>query len=133
MKKKSSNNQAPQNSGAYRIYLLVRKPIKLTIGKLGDVLFDEGEYIYTGSAMKNLRQRVERHRKKDKNLHWHIDYLLASEEVEIIKIDIFPSSEKEECRLNQELINNSKAKYYYKGFGSSDCRSCKTHLLKVLY
>jgi sugar fermentation stimulation protein A len=80
--------------------------------------------------MKNLRQRIVRHKRKDKKLHWHIDYLLAHPEVDLLETITYPSEIKEECIYNQLLIKN-RAEIPVLGFGSSDCKKCPSHLVRV--
>lgn len=120
------------NKGSYQIYLYISKDIEVKIGSLGLCSFPEGRYIYTGSAMKNLAQRIARHQKKIKKRHWHIDYLLENHNTVIEKIEIFPSLIKEECDKNMELIEKQKAISIIKKFGSSDCKKCPSHLLKLI-
>lgn len=93
--------------------------------------FPKGDYIYTGSAMKNLDKRIALHRRKDTNLRWHIDYLLAHADVELPEIVVYPSEIKEECDYNQLLLNE-KAEVPVLGFGSSDCKNCPSHLLRIM-
>ena len=84
--------------------------------------FPKGIYVYTGSAKRNIDKRIARHLSKDKNLHWHIDYLLANEQTKIIKVT---KSELSECDLNTDV----KGIIIVKGFGNSDCKeNCKSHL-----
>jgi len=117
------------NSGSYQIFLKIRKKVQIEIGALGFINFKRGYYIYTGSAMRNLIQRTERHKKKNKKLHWHIDYLLENEFVEILEIMTFPSESREECERNHQLLNMQNVEIIAKGFGSSDCSKCPTHLV----
>jgi Uri superfamily endonuclease len=118
------------NSGCYQIRIKVSKNISLNIGALGLCSFHKGYYIYTGSALKNLYQRVDRHKRINKKMHWHIDYLLAHPSVQLIDVITHPSEIREECFYNQQLINQG-AEVPVKGFGSSDCKVCLSHLLKV--
>ncbi len=84
--------------------------------------FSKGYYIYPGSAKKNLELRIKRHRRKSKNQHWHIDYLLADNNVIITH---FIRSILNECKLNQKV----KGTIPVLGFGSSDCiNNCGSHL-----
>lgn len=118
------------NSGAYQLLIELKKEKQIQIGKLGCFIFPEGFYIYTGSAMKNLYKRVERHLKQgpEKKNHWHIDYLL--EHAQIKSHRIFPSSKKNECALNKKIKKIKDAKIIIEKFGSSDCKSgCKSHLI----
>ncbi len=99
------------------------------VGALGMLAFPKGFYTYTGSAMKNLRQRVGRHLRRDKKVRWHIDYLTCSPECEIVDTLLFPSAEKEECRRNRAIESLLGARAIAQGFGSSDCGDCSAHLL----
>jgi len=119
------------NSGSYHLYIYIKQDIEIKIGSLGMFNLLNGNYIYTGSAMRNLCQRIQRHLSKKKIIKWHIDYLLTNENVNIEKIEIFPSKEREECKRNLELINKLNAIIPIKGFGSSDCKVCKAHLIKL--
>ncbi|WP_048148481.1 GIY-YIG nuclease family protein [Palaeococcus ferrophilus] len=60
-----------------------------------------GYYVYVGSAMNSLEKRVERHFRKDKKLHWHIDFLLA--EAELLGAYLIPSEERLEERISLEV------------------------------
>ena len=80
--------------------------------------------------MRNFSKRIARHQRKEKKLRWHIDYLLSHSEVELVEVVVYPSEIKEECFYNQKLINK-KAEVPVKGFGSSDCRECPAHLVKI--
>ncbi len=120
------------NSGAYQLYIRIDRDIELQIGKLGFFKFPEGEYIYTGSAMRNLSQRIARHQRKEKKIKWHIDYLLNNENVSITEIKIYESETKDECKINQDTIEKYKAQIPVKKFGSSDCIKCISHLLRII-
>lgn len=109
---------------SYQIFINLKKDIKIQIGKLGLFDFPKGNYIYTGSAKKNIDQRIKRHlsRLAGKKLHWHIDYFLANENIEIVEVKKY---EIAECELNQQ----TKGEIIIKGFGSSDCKKqCGSHL-----
>lgn len=99
------------------------------VGALGTLTFPDGYYTYTGSAMKNLRQRVERHIRRDKKVRWHIDYLTSSPAFEIIDVLVFLSAEREECQRNHAIERLLGATPIAKRFGSSDCHECHSHLL----
>ena len=105
------------------------KPIK--IGALGEHLFEEGKYIYIGSALNSLTPRLERHLKTSRGehhvTHWHIDYLLREENVEINAIYIVESNERLECKVAEKVSQHGEP---VNGFGCSDCR-CTSHLYKV--
>lgn len=106
----------------YQLTFSLRSDRALTVGKLGTFQFLAGDYIYTGSAKQNMKQRLERHLKKTKPLRWHIDYLLTLDESIVKRIELFTESE---CRVNACTKGNT----IVHGFGASDCRShCKSHL-----
>ena len=107
---------------SYQLFINVTKEINLKVGKLGKFIFPVGYYVYTGSAKKNIDKRIKRHLFKKKNLHWHIDYLLNNDAVQIIDTK---KSQMTECNLNKK----TKGTIIIDGFGSSDCNlSCKSHL-----
>ncbi|MCX6153467.1 MAG: GIY-YIG nuclease family protein [Candidatus Kapabacteria bacterium] len=122
----------PTNCGAYQIHIKISRRIKILIGAFGIYNLEKGYYIYTGSAMKNLSQRIDRHKRAEKKIHWHIDYLLSNKYVQVIKIDSFPSETRMECELNQNIANQAGISFPIAGFGSSDCKTCMAHLIKIL-
>lgn len=63
------------NAGLYFLLIRLSHPVRLTIRKK-EYSLPAGYYVYTGSAQRNLRQRVHRHCSRHKKNHWHIDYLL---------------------------------------------------------
>jgi Uri superfamily endonuclease len=96
--------------------------VRLVIGRLGECDFPAGDYVYTGSAKRNLEARIARHLREGKKLHWHIDYLLASRHAE--SIDVIHSSIPE-CELHQA----ASGRIPVPGFGATDCRAgCGSHL-----
>jgi sugar fermentation stimulation protein A len=76
-----------------------------------------------GSAMSGLSSRLARHRRKNKKIHWHIDYLTA-EAGHVLPVPI-RSSKRQECEIAGALSSIRQAGQ--RGFGSSDCE-CATHL-----
>ena len=72
---------------SYQLHINVKDDIEIEIGKLGRFKFLRGNYIYTGSAKKNIDARIARHiyKSKDKKLYWHIDFLLNSASFELKK------------------------------------------------
>jgi len=114
--------------GIYYLLIKVLKTKEILIGKLRKIKFEKGNYLYIGSAQKNLEKRIERHFKKKKKKFWHIDYLLADKDVKIEKVILFPQKRKnEECKLAKRISKKGKP---IKNFGSSDCK-CKSHLIKI--
>lgn len=95
----------------------------IRVGQLGQLHFRKGVYFYVGSGQRNLSKRLERHSRKEKTLHWHIDYL--SSQAEMIGAITIDGPRELECRLAKKL--GSMFELAVPGFGASDCR-CKGHL-----
>lgn len=110
--------------GTYCIVMKLDRPTHIKVGRLGCGFFPQGYYVYVGSAMNGLKQRIARHLSPLKKKHWHIDYLL--DHTQIVATRTRESSDRRECFLSEEVRNISQDSPM-KGFGSSDCR-CKTHL-----
>ncbi|MFX1378305.1 MAG: DUF123 domain-containing protein [Promethearchaeota archaeon] len=118
--------------GSYILVVFVENDIRLIVGALGEIVFRKGFYLYVGSAMGNygssaLLNRVKRHlsSRKNKSIHWHIDYLLAENHSMITKIYLIPSIEQLECIIAQGL--SEICDDLIRNFGSSDCM-CISHL-----
>lgn len=107
---------------SYQLHIRLRRLRVITVGKLGRFVFPEGEYIYTGSAQKNIEARVRRHLSQTKRLRWHIDYLLAASHAHVVRVRLFRTSE---CALNQR----TRGRLIVARFGASDCTNeCGGHL-----
>ncbi len=85
---------------------------------------DPGLYLYVGSALNGVEQRVARHLSAEKRRHWHIDYLLAAGRV--MQVWILPGRGKSECKVAALLARRFEG---IAGFGASDCR-CPSHLFR---
>jgi adenylylsulfate kinase len=113
--------------GIYVLLVSIAKNISVRVGGLGDKGFQEGLYVYVGSAQNNLEKRVERHLRRVKPRSWHIDYLLCNREAKVLKVFFKEAGRPEECRVAERLAEMASP---IMGFGSSDC-SCKGHLFRV--
>lgn len=101
---------------------MLERPTCLAIGRLGVFEFPAGRYVYTGSARRNLEARIARHRRTEKALRWHIDWLLAAPAARIVSVR---RSHEPECALNRKAGGRVLAA----GFGASDCSAgCDSHL-----
>lgn len=111
-------------TGIYFLIVRIDPSARIPVGKLGKITFKRGYYIYVGSAMGpgGLKARVERHLRRKKKLHWHIDHLLEVGAVR--KVLLLQTSDNIECRAAAHLMCELEV---IKGFGSSDC-SCMSHL-----
>lgn len=94
-----------KNKGVYVLWLYLPQTSRITIGKLGDFSFDPGVYAYVGSAQRNLEQRVARHSRLEKKLHWHIDYFRAKAEFMGTAL-FFEQPKTSECVLVRELLKS---------------------------
>lgn len=108
--------------GSYLLILRNNKRRKIEVGALGKLKFLPGYYIYVGSALNNLKKRIERHKKKKKKRFWHIDYL--TNKFQFLWAKKFPTDKKKECQIASLL---KRRLLEIKGFGASDC-NCSSHL-----
>ena len=110
--------------GSYILIMQSREKIELNIGKLGTVNFKQGYYVYVGSAMGGVNERIKRHSRKNKKKHWHIDYL-TPEHMSIKEIYIVYMAQRIEELLAQRIEKISLGGV--QGFGASDS-SLSSHL-----
>ena len=108
--------------GVYLLVICVKNDSVITIGKLGNIMFPKNTYVYVGSAMNGLKQRIKRHLRVQKKRHWHIDYLL--EQADITAVYYKESMIRLECDIAQFFQQRFRSVL---GFGCSDC-SCVSHL-----
>jgi len=114
-----------RDSGIYFLLIRLKNPIEISLmGKTAK--FPRGFYVYTGSAQKNLTHRIERHRRKNKKLHWHIDFLLEKADVIDVKI-IYGASRYDETIFAEKWAALSDF-IPMKKFGATDSKA-KTHLV----
>jgi len=111
--------------GCYILLIALNDNAEIEVGKLGLIKFKKGTYAYVGSAMGGLEQRISRHLRQEKNIRWHIDYLLEGGNVSSVHIK--PSDVREECAFSQKLSQNHDV---VERFGSSDCK-CRGHLYVI--
>ncbi|MCF7915280.1 MAG: DNA/RNA nuclease SfsA [Spirochaetaceae bacterium] len=114
---------AKANSGVYLLVIRLDVPTIMPLPRIGSPELQPGWYIYVGSAKTNLQQRIARHLRKRKKLHWHIDYLLQQSS----SVKAFPirTAADLECTLARDISKTAAAEV--DGFGCSDCR-CNSHL-----
>jgi len=84
-----------------------------------------GFYIYVGSAQGpgGIDARVTRHRRREKKLHWHIDYLRRH--TALIETWTMAGTANREHDWAAALATQYESAY--DRFGASDCR-CNSHL-----
>ncbi|NNG01060.1 MAG: GIY-YIG nuclease family protein [Desulfobacteraceae bacterium] len=114
-------------TGTYALILRLPRKTVITIGKLGKIGFSGGWYAYVGSAFGpgGLRARISRHYRREKTLHWHIDYL--REKSEVTEAWITTDDQRLEHRWAGILAAGPFSGTPVRKFGSSDCR-CISHL-----
>ena len=115
-------------TGAYLLLVELPKPLALRLaGK--QRLLTPGRHAYCGSAYGpgGLAARLARHLRADKRPHWHIDRLTAAGSIAAV----YAQPGGRECDLVASLLRLPGTRIPLPGFGSSDCRSCPAHLVKV--
>jgi len=115
----------PAAVGAYLLALKLNRP--LPIAGPSPMVLPAGYYLYAGSAHGpgGLKARVGRHMRRPKLCHWHIDQISAI--AGILGAFVWPGGN--ECALVAQCVMFGPA---VAGFGSSDCRRCRSHLLGPL-
>lgn len=127
-----SNAIWPAEPGAYALLIDVTGPLELTVGKLGFVRLSPGAYVYIGSAHGpgGLNGRLARHLRRDRQRHWHIDYLTEIARISYVYFEM--NTRRLECRWAQIILALDGAIAPIPGFGSSDCRNgCLAHLVRL--
>jgi len=116
------------DKGTYALGLSLDRARLLIVGRLGRFIFPAGYYLYSGSALGpgGLPARLARHGRREKHLHWHIDYLL--EQARLVETWTTLSARRWECVWARALLQMAGAQIVAPRFGASDCR-CPTHLI----
>jgi Uri superfamily endonuclease len=119
----------PALPGSYSLHIRLEQACTLQIGRLGEVSFFPGDYVYLGSAWGpgGLKARLGRHLRGDGRPHWHVDLLRAACRVTGYGY-VIASRKDQECRWSQALGALPGASFVA-GFGASDCRDCPAHLV----
>ena len=114
--------------GSYALILQAEKLLHIQVGKLGNMKLAPGFYLYFGSARGpgGVKARVNRHLRKQKKLHWHIDYLTTR--IPVLDVWYSYAPFRDECSWAEMGIRWTNEQLPCSGFGSSDCR-CDAHLV----
>lgn len=108
--------------GSY--FLIIRMARDMNVRTKGKSFhLRRGYYVYVGSAMNSLEKRVARHFRRDKKLHWHVDFLLN--EAELLGAYLIPSEERLEEELSKRV---ALLGHGVEGFGASDLKGVRTNL-----
>ncbi len=119
-----------KNSGVYLLELYLKNSVRIEAKKFVGHVFPKGYYYYSGSAQKNLRQRLERHLRKAKVINWHIDHLTTNSSCRIKTVFIANENSKNlECEFVKILLEDFGLEINAIGFGNGDCNVCHSHLL----
>ncbi len=115
----------PRSTGAYLLLLRVSRTT-VAIRRKTPETFSPGWYIYAGNAYGpgGIAARVARHFRRGKRRHWHIDSLTDKADLWALAV---PGGA--ECDLIARLKASPDFSVPARGFGSSDCRICESHLL----
>lgn len=116
------------DKGSYVLLIRLDHGFEVTLG--GEVLkLERGDYAYCGSARGpgGLAARIARHRRADKKVHWHVDQVTGRARV----VEVGVSTSLSECDLVARLQAQPGTSVPIPGFGSSDCRVCKSHFVKL--
>lgn len=141
------------DSGVYVMVMHLNHDLDLEIGSKGMMHFKKGYYMYVGSAKANLTKRIERHKRKRKKMHWHLDYfrghceMIAAVPIRTSGLPLeswslthepypsmpsMPDPDIEvsvECALADAV--GAIAEWEVPKFGSSDC-DCMSHLFGMM-
>ncbi len=108
--------------------LFLGKATTIRVGALGRFRFPRGYYLYIGSAMNGLDARVRRHLAGEKQLFWHIDYVLKY--ARIVEIWTHRGRRRLECTWAGRVLALDNARVIAERLGASDC-NCRTHLIHL--
>ena len=123
----------PASVGAYALQIRLDRALRIPVKRLGEPTLKAGLYLYVGSAYGpgGIASRVGRHLRRTKKIHWHVDHLTA--EGRVTALAVF--SDGIECELLERALQSTPKSYNIAvpvaGLGSSDCRRCPSHLLRL--
>lgn len=120
----------PPEAGTYVLWIDLRQPLQVSVGRRGEHVLPSGVIAYVGSARGpgGLRARLGRHLRAEKKPHWHIDALTTR--VPVVAIWLVRAPDQLECTWARNLIGLPGSQIPVVGFGASDC-DCPAHLLAV--
>ncbi|MDH3233401.1 MAG: GIY-YIG nuclease family protein [Alphaproteobacteria bacterium] len=121
-------DEIPGRPGAYLLTIALDRPLVIDTARLRGTL-PAGTYCYAGSARGpgGMRARIARHLNSEKRPHWHIDRLTVAGRVTGTTF----TENTGECELAQAIAARADATVPLDGFGSSDCRRCRAHLVRI--
>jgi Uri superfamily endonuclease len=114
-----------KDPGTYILIIELRERATTDVGRLGALIFEQGYYLYVGSALGGLGGRLRRHLASAKRLHWHIDHLLSLGRV--VEIWYALGLARVACTWAEALRRWPEVAPFGAPLGASDC-PCFTHL-----
>ncbi len=113
--------------GAYVLLVGIERQVSISIAGGDPIALPAGWNAYCGSAKGpgGIRARVSRHFRPSKPCHWHIDQLTNGE----VALWALTTLGGDECALIQNIAESGAFATATPGFGSTDCRSCESHLM----
>ena len=117
----------PREKGTYILILRLSSPARVRTA-YGFTTVGPGIYAYVGSAFGpgGLRSRILRHWRRDKRVHWHIDWITTAKGCEHVGALVFVE-ERTESELARKLSSRFPS---VPGFGASDSEE-DSHLFKI--
>lgn len=103
------------NKGDYVVLFFLKEAVVIS-SLCRSWTLDAGYYMYIGSAMSSLAERVKRHLIEEKRKFWHIDYF--REKAEVVAALLLPTEEQREEELSNFVSEYGEA---VPRFGASDC------------
>ncbi len=123
---------APREPGTYALLFRVTESHRIRVGRRGELHLTPGWYVYVGSARGpgGLRARLRRHMKREKSLHWHIDYI--TQHITPHQIVYTLGTTAMECRWVQGLLSVPGTTVPLPNLGNGDCTmGCPAHFLHL--
>ncbi|NLX35950.1 MAG: GIY-YIG nuclease family protein [Chloroflexi bacterium] len=117
--------QPPRAGGTYVLVMQAHTTLTARVGALGLCTLPAGWLLYVGSALGGLAPRLERHARRDKALHWHIDHVLQA--ATLVEAWCHPSPSRLECAWAHMVAAWPGIARSTRPIGASDC-ACHTHL-----
>jgi len=103
------------NKGDYVVLLFLEEAVEISC-RCKNWTLESGYYMYIGSAMSSLAERVKRHLIEEKRKYWHID--LLREKAEGVAALLLPTEKQREEELSNFVSQYGEA---VPNFGASDC------------
>lgn len=117
----------PGAKGAYLLEIHIGTRIDFVVARVAHAI-GPGRYFYTGSAHGpgGIRARLRHHFRPEKKPHWHVDRLTVAAD----RMQAFTVENGSECAIVAALLRSGRFRHVLRGFGSSDCTDCRSHLLE---